>query len=159
MTLQLDLEKYATSNAVLIQIYINRMVLAASSVTGQMAESASFSHPRSLLDDYSIAEETLTKLIKQGKFSFLDSAPIMFIQAMERTEAGLTQVEIRALQELGLASGARAVAIYDETGKLLTPNSLPSPVNLKRLKNMLGLTVGVMVLLCLIYVLVFKTAT
>lgn len=159
MTLQLDLEKYANSNAVLIKIYINRMVLGVSSVTGQMAESASFSHPRSLLGNYSIAEDTLTKLIKQGKFSFLDSAPIMFIQAMERTEAGLTQVEIRALQELGLASGARTVAVYDETGKLLTPNSLPSPVNLKRLKNMLGLTVGVMVLLCLIYVLVFKTVT
>ena len=88
MTLQLDLEKYANSNAVLIQIYINRMVLGVSSVTGQMAESASFSHPRSLLGNYSIAEDTLTKLIKQGKFSFLDSAPIMFIQAIERTEAG-----------------------------------------------------------------------
>ena len=157
--LQTDLERYANAPAVLVQIYVDRIVLHYPSSTEYLTECAQFSHPRSLLDDYSIAEETLTKLIKQGKFSFLDSAPIMFIQAMERTEAGLTQIEIRALQELGLASGARAVAVYDETGKLLTPNSLPSPVNLKHLKNMLGLTVGVMVLLCLIYVLVFKTVT
>lgn len=66
---------------------------------------------------------------------------------MERIEFGLTQVEIRALQELGLNSGARAIAIYDETGRLLTPNSLPAPINLKRIAIM-GLIVACIVLLC-----------
>ena len=145
--LQTDLERYANAPAVLVQIYVDRIVLHYPSSTEYLTECAQFSHPRSLLGNYSIAEETLTKLIKQGKFSFLDSAPIMFIQAMERTEAGLTQIEIRALQELGLASGARAVAVYDETGKLLTPNSLPATINLKRLA-MMGLIITLFVLLC-----------
>lgn len=157
--LQTDLERYANAPAVLVQIYVDRIVLHYPSSTEYLTECAQFSHPRSLLADFSIAETTLTQLLKRGGGGFKYLAPYMFIQAMERMEFGLTQIEIWALQELGLASGARAVAVYDETGKLLTPNSLPSPVNLKHLKNMLGLAVGVMVLLCLIYVLVFKTVT
>ncbi|OJU58451.1 MAG: hypothetical protein BGN93_14810 [Acinetobacter sp. 39-4] len=145
--LQPDLERYANAPAVLVQIYVDRIVLHYPSSTEYLTECAQFSHPRSLLGDFNIAETALTQLLKRGGGGFKYLAPYMFIQAMERMEFGLTQIEIRALQELGLSSGARAIAIYDETGKLLTPNSLPATINLKRLA-MMGLIITLFVLLC-----------
>ena len=54
-----------------------------------------------LLGDFSIAETTLTSSYSNVVVAVYYLAPYMFIQAMERMEFGLTQVEIRALQELG----------------------------------------------------------
>ncbi|MCH7336187.1 hypothetical protein [Acinetobacter sp. NIPH 2699] len=121
MTLQQDLALHA--NARLVQVYIDRMVLIYPEKSQQITMSAQFSHPRSSLGDYFVAESLVSNLVHQT-ISNAVTVPYLFIQIMERTEAGLTLVEIRAWQELGLSSGARVVAIYDEMGNSLTSDNL-----------------------------------
>lgn len=72
-----------------------------------------FSHPRVLLADFFIAELLLKKIIQKlsGKKLTL-SAPVVIIHPMEKTEGGLTMIEIRALREMALGAGARDVTIY-----------------------------------------------
>ncbi|WP_284190616.1 rod shape-determining protein [Vibrio zhanjiangensis] len=72
-----------------------------------------FSHPRSFVADFYVAE----KLIRHGlyevhKSKFFKPAPRIIIHQLEKTEGGLTNIEERVLTELALGSGAREVAIY-----------------------------------------------
>lgn len=72
-----------------------------------------FSHPRTLLRDFFIAELLLKQIIqKLGGKKLTLSAPVIIVHPMEKTEGGLTMIEIRALREMALGAGARDVAIY-----------------------------------------------
>jgi len=72
-----------------------------------------FLHPRTLLADFAIAEQTLRYFIKQAQpKSVLVIAPIIVIHPLALLEGGLTQIEIRAFTELGAMSGARQVYIW-----------------------------------------------
>ena len=70
-----------------------------------------FSHPRALLNDFFIGERLLQEIVKKlvGK-KFI--SPAIIIHPMEKTEGGLTMIEIRAFREMALGAGARDVAIY-----------------------------------------------
>lgn len=72
-----------------------------------------FSHPRALLADFFIAELLLKQIMQKlsGK-KFTISAPVVIVHPMEKTEGGLTMIEIRALREMALGAGARDVAVY-----------------------------------------------
>jgi rod shape-determining protein MreB and related proteins len=72
-----------------------------------------FSHPRSFVADFYVAE----KLIQHGlyevhKSKFFKPAPRIIMHQLEKTEGGLTNIEERVLRELALGSGAREVIIY-----------------------------------------------
>lgn len=74
-----------------------------------------FSHPRSLLADFAIAEKLLRYLFKKLSDSRLfRPAPAVVIHPMEKLEGGLTDVEIRAFSELALGAGAREVFVHQE---------------------------------------------
>jgi rod shape-determining protein MreB len=72
-----------------------------------------FSHPRTLLSDFEIAEKLIryVYLVLHRK-SFFISAPKVVIQPMEKTEGGLTIIEKRAFQELAISAGAFDVVVY-----------------------------------------------
>lgn len=73
-----------------------------------------FKHPRTIIADFTIAEQTLKHFLKIVlPHSLFAAAPIVVIHPLAQIEGGLTQVEIRALAELGLGAGARKVFVWE----------------------------------------------
>ncbi|MEW8626579.1 MAG: rod shape-determining protein [Candidatus Thiodiazotropha sp.] len=73
-----------------------------------------FSHPRVLFSDFTVGE----KLFQYAMKGLLDNkllspAPAIIIHPMEKTEGGLTMIEVRALKELAYGAGARDFVIYE----------------------------------------------
>jgi rod shape-determining protein MreB len=66
-----------------------------------------FSHPRSLIADFQVAEKILQHvfgLLHKG--SYIRPSPDVIFHPMEKIEGGLTQIEKRAFREMFLGSGA-----------------------------------------------------
>ena len=120
-------------NLAYVQLYENKIV-ARDVDTGKEVSQISidpFSHKRSILGNFAIAENLLTESLKQiYEGSWFSPSPIMIIHPMELIDDGLTQIEVRALAELGAGAGARKVFVY--TGDELTNIELQG--DLKRIK-------------------------
>ncbi|GAA6134206.1 rod shape-determining protein [Oceaniserpentilla sp. 4NH20-0058] len=72
-----------------------------------------FSHPRSLLADFQVAEKMLQfAFLEQHKSNFLTPAPRVIIHPMEKLEGGLTNIEKKAFRELCIGAGVRQVVVY-----------------------------------------------
>lgn len=72
-----------------------------------------FSHPRTLLADFAIAEQTLRYLIKQAMPKrFFVTSPFVVLHPLTMLEGGLTQIEIRAFAELAKMAGASQVQVW-----------------------------------------------
>lgn len=72
-----------------------------------------FRHPRTLLADFAVAEQTLRRLLNRLQPpALLRPAPTVVLQPLEQLDGGLTQVEIRALVELLRSVGARKVYLW-----------------------------------------------
>ncbi|MBI4996096.1 MAG: rod shape-determining protein [Rhodocyclales bacterium] len=82
-----------------------------------------FAHPRSLVSDFTAAEQLLkafmAKLQTPGIFAV---APSVVMHPLGDPEGGFTQIEVRAIQELALGAGARAVKVWQ--GRPLTDHEL-----------------------------------
>lgn len=77
------------------------------------------SHPRSLLSDFSSTEHLLKYFVKQlYSGSLLKPSPVVIIHPIPTFEGNYTQIEVRALKELGFAVGASKVHIW--AGRTLT---------------------------------------
>jgi rod shape-determining protein MreB and related proteins len=84
-----------------------------------------FAHPRSLVSDFTVAEQLLKAAVRRVKGSgLLSLAPSVVMHPLGEHEGGLTQVEIRALYEMGLGAGARSVKVWQ--GRSLTDDELLS---------------------------------
>ena len=98
---------------------------------------APFDHPRVPVADFTCAEKVLFFFLRQ-LFAGRIFKPMMamVLQPMESFEGGITQIERRALLELGENCGARRCYVY--TGKELTDEEIfqmlksqkPDPVRL-----------------------------
>ncbi|MCL2656569.1 MAG: rod shape-determining protein [Betaproteobacteria bacterium] len=72
-----------------------------------------FAHPLSLLSDFTVAEQLLKEAVRRVHHERLFVlAPRFVIHPQGDPEGGFTQIEIRALQELGLGAGARTVEVW-----------------------------------------------
>jgi rod shape-determining protein MreB len=72
-----------------------------------------FKHPRTLIADFTVAEQTLQHFLKTIlPKSWFAISPIVVMHPQAMLEGGLTQVEIRALAELALGAGARKVFVW-----------------------------------------------
>ncbi len=82
-----------------------------------------FSHPRVLFSDFTVGEKLFQYAIKEllGN-KLLSPAPAIIVHPMEKTEGGLTMMEVRALKELAFGAGARDSIIY--VGKELSPHEI-----------------------------------
>ena len=70
-----------------------------------------FSHPRTLLGNFTNAEFFLKTLVAEVKGRFL-LKPDMLVHPLERVEGGLTQIEERAFEELARGAGASKVKVW-----------------------------------------------
>jgi rod shape-determining protein MreB len=85
-----------------------------------------FAHPRSLVSDFTVAEQVLRAFIRRlhgGRVVFLPS-PVVVMHPLGEHAGGLTQVELRAMRELALGAGARKVHLWQ--GPALTDEQLLS---------------------------------
>ena len=72
-----------------------------------------FSHPRVLFSDFFVGEKILQHAFSTfARYKFLRVTPKAIIHPMEKTEGGLTMIEVRAFRELALGSGAIESKIY-----------------------------------------------
>lgn len=78
-----------------------------------------FSHPRSLVADFQVAEKILQHVFSLlHKGSYISPSPDVIFHPMEKIEGGLTLIEMRAFREMFLGSGA--FDTYIHTGVPLT---------------------------------------
>jgi rod shape-determining protein MreB len=71
-----------------------------------------FKHPRTIIADFNAASLTMTYFVKQAckyRNKFIHPSPLIIIHLIDEWEGGLTLVEVRALKELCLMAGGRAV--------------------------------------------------
>ncbi len=82
-----------------------------------------FSHPRTLLSDFYVAEKLLKHLFNRSiQKRFYTPSPRIVFHPMEKTDGGLTMIEERAFTELGLSAGANRVVVY--VGRELIPSQI-----------------------------------
>jgi rod shape-determining protein MreB len=82
-----------------------------------------FNHPRSIIDDFYPAQALLLEVFRsfyKGSFTRLE----VVMHPLEKLEHGLTKIEVRALMELGEASGAFRSCVW--VGPELTDKELRS---------------------------------
>lgn len=73
-----------------------------------------FKHPRTLIADFVVAEQTLKHFLKRAlPKSFFAPSPVMILHPLEQLAGDLTPIEIRALAELGRGTGARKVWVWE----------------------------------------------
>lgn len=108
---------------VYVQVFKNKIRLSVLGESTVSEEHAAFSHPRSLIGQFVEGQQALTRaLAKAYPTKLLTRRPRMVIHAKELIEGGLTQIEERALMEMGLGAGAVKVKIWQ--GADLSPQQL-----------------------------------
>lgn len=86
-----------------------------------------FSNQRLLVAEFSIADRMIKAAVQSlmpKRLAFLNAAPKLLIQPLERLEGGLSQVEQRILMELGMGAGARKLALH--VGEILDADGVRS---------------------------------
>jgi len=84
-----------------------------------------FAHPRTLVSDFSMAQELLKALMRRlPRGSWFLLAPRVILHPEGNPEGGWTQIEIRAMHELALGMGARSAHVWQ--GPVLTDEQLLS---------------------------------
>lgn len=82
-----------------------------------------FAHPRSLVSDFTVAEQLLKYQVLQAtKGSFIRIPPSIIMHPLGSPAGGFTQIERRALRELALGAGASTM--YLKEGEPLTNEEL-----------------------------------
>lgn len=72
-----------------------------------------FSHPRSLMSDFTLGEQVLKAFVKKlPKDHAFAPAPRVVLHLQGDPAGGFTQVEIRAFREMALGAGASEVTIW-----------------------------------------------
>ena len=81
---------------------------------GNVAQGhGTFTTTRLLVGQFKVAEELLTRLVRDVKSKGLFSVqPRLLLQLLEMTEGGLSEVEERVFLELGASAGARYVKVH-----------------------------------------------
>jgi rod shape-determining protein MreB and related proteins len=109
----------------------NRKILAVgpqariSAASGPAEVVNPFAHPRSLVSDFTVAEQLLKHQVRRvlGN-SLLSLSPYVVIHPLGSPAGGFTQVERRAFRELALGAGASEVHVW--TGRPLTDQEVLS---------------------------------
>lgn len=72
-----------------------------------------FAHPRSMVSDFTVAEQVLKAFILRVKGnSFFIPAPKVVMHPLGEPAGGFTQVEARAFHEMALGAGASRVTVW-----------------------------------------------
>lgn len=97
--------------------------VAAASQPAQIVNP--FAHPRSLVSDFTVAEQLVKHQLRRvmGN-SLLSVAPCVVIHPLGSPAGGFTQIERRAFREMALGAGASEVFVW--TGRPLTDQEVLS---------------------------------
>jgi rod shape-determining protein MreB and related proteins len=97
---------------VLVSIFADRMEVSSGRKSATVRPSVPYAGRRILVGTFQPAVDCLQQGLREvGASGVLKKKPALRIQAMEMNEGGLSEVEERCLQELGLTVGARSVEI------------------------------------------------
>lgn len=97
--------------------------LAAASTAAKLVNP--FAHPRSLVSDFTVAEQLLKHQVRKVMGgSLLSISPYIVIHPMGTPTGGFTQVERRAFREMAIGAGGSEVHVW--TGRPLTDQELLS---------------------------------
>jgi rod shape-determining protein MreB and related proteins len=107
--------------AVAVSLSKPRMIVAAGKEAAAGVPNGStfwpFDHPRSVINDFQLAERllqhALLALHMEPPSRRFRPRPIVILRSTEDWEGGLTQIERRALLELGYGALAREVFLWD----------------------------------------------
>ena len=94
-----------------VRIYVDRIVVKNTSGGASAERTASFSHRRAVVGDFTAAQALLKQLVNEVRQGFSLSVQVV-IHPMERIEGGLSQIEERALRELAIGAGATRVVVW-----------------------------------------------
>lgn len=84
-----------------------------------------FSHPRSLVSDFTVGEQLLKAFVRRLKTSpFPFTSLTMVLHPLGEPAGGYTQVEIRAFHEMGIGAGASQVIVWN--GRVLMDQEIIS---------------------------------
>jgi rod shape-determining protein MreB len=84
-----------------------------------------FKHPRMLVSDLTLGQQVLRQFLRKLYPSVLvPRQPVLVLHPRVDPEGGFTEIEIRALQELGRGAGASRVIVWH--GRELLPRELRS---------------------------------
>lgn len=82
-----------------------------------------FAHPRSLVSDFTVAQELLKLAVKRvNQLRFFTRSPQVVMHPLGNPLGGFTQIELRALRELANGVGAASVVLW--TGRTLTDQEI-----------------------------------
>ena len=97
----------------------------SADLTPQVQVVNPFSHPRSLVSDFSVGEQVLKGFLRrlQERFIFI-RAPKLVLHPQVDPAGGFTQIEIRALHAMGMGAGAAKVVVWQ--GRRLSDEELLS---------------------------------
>ncbi|HEY5283131.1 MAG TPA: rod shape-determining protein MreB [Polyangia bacterium] len=94
-----------------------------AALSGQVTVVNPFAHPRSVLSDFTLADQVLKAFLRRlPPSSFFRLSPTFVIHPIGEFEGGLTQIELHAMRELGLGAGATEVILWQ--GPALTDEQL-----------------------------------
>lgn len=112
----------ATPRPEVVAVGLNARVAAASQPAAVVNP---FAHPRSMVSDFTVAEQLLKYQLRQvlGN-SLLSPSPIVVIHPLGSPVGGFTQVERRAFREMAHGAGAAKVHVW--TGRPLTDQEVLS---------------------------------
>ena len=96
---------------------------AAAAIGANIEIIKPFSHPRVLLADFKVGEKLLQYALREilGN-NTLTPTPRLVVHPMEKTEGGLTMIEVRAFKELALGAGATDAVVYQ--GRVLSTQEI-----------------------------------
>lgn len=104
---------------------------ARAAASAQSAELVNpFSHPRTIVGDFTVAEQLLKAFVlRLQSSSWFAPAPRVVIHPLGSPAGGFTQVERRALREMALGAGASEVVLW--VGRELSDQEVQSAEVLK----------------------------
>lgn len=95
-----------------VKVFADRMEVAAGCKSATVRPSVPYVGKRIIVGSFEPAVICLRQALDEiGALGALKRKPALEIQAMEMNEGGLSEVEERCLQEVGLSAGARAVEV------------------------------------------------
>lgn len=97
---------------VLVEIYINKMVLKFEGRSININSDEEYTTTRLLVGNFLPAKKCLKRGLKKiNAIGFFKRKPKLILRPKEMVEGGLSEIEDRVFQELAYAAGGRSVKI------------------------------------------------
>ncbi len=95
-----------------VELYADKMLISGNGRTLTLLPASPYSTERLLVGQFMPAVDCLKKGLAQiGAIGFFKGKPRLRLIAKEKTAGGLSEIELRCLQEVGVSAGAGQVDV------------------------------------------------